>query len=113
MIIYTLDKSEFVNLFNQYNRSTDFTRASREALFDYYDELSDDIDEPFEADIIAICCDWCEYTYEDLLADYSEQMGIAEDEAWEEGDGVDGLREHTTVIEVDHTDGTLYLVQSF
>lgn len=66
-----VDKSTFVNTFDEYGRSDNFTRAAREALFDYYEQLEDDLGEDIEFDCIAICCDWSEYAdAQDWAKDY-------------------------------------------
>lgn len=71
MIVQTIDESQFVDAFRDYNREENFSVQARRALFDFYDDLSDDIREPFELDVIAICCDWAQYTFAELLQNYS------------------------------------------
>ena len=68
---YTLNKTEFINLFDQYGRSNNFSREAREVLFDYFEEAGEDSGEDYECDIIAICCDYVESSVEDVILDYS------------------------------------------
>lgn len=94
-IVSTMNKGQFV-----FNMGDDFSIQASEALFDYYDELSDSMDEPFEFDRVAIRCDWGEY---DSLAEAYEQYEPI-DEA--EATGDDSYRAYfedgTTLIELDN-----------
>ncbi|MFA5240608.1 MAG: hypothetical protein WC476_13000 [Phycisphaerae bacterium] len=60
-MIQRIDKNDFVRAFDDFNRSENFTREAREALYDYLEE----IDENIELDVIAVCCDYTEYADED------------------------------------------------
>ena len=42
-------------------RPDNFSRPALAALFDYLDQLEQDLGEEQELDVIAICCDWTEY----------------------------------------------------
>lgn len=96
-IIKTIDEHEFVQAFDDYNRSDNFTIAARRALFDYYEDYSDSTGQPFELDVIAICCDWSELSEDEIRTDYD----LSPEE----------LEEQTTVIPVERT--KTYLVVSF
>ena len=73
-IVTTLDQQDFVNEFDKYNRSENFSIEARETLFDYYDDFSEETGVPFEMDVIAICCDWSECTISDCINDYSHLL---------------------------------------
>ena len=71
MIISNVSTYDFHNAFNAM-RPDDFSYDALEALYTYLDDLSDDIGEPIELDVIAICCDFAEYTtVAEALAAYS------------------------------------------
>ena len=42
-------------------RSDNFSYEGLGALFEYFEELEEGLDEEFELDVIAICCDFAEY----------------------------------------------------
>lgn len=110
MLKYTLDTSEFSNLFDQYNRGDNFSIAARKALFDYYEDLSGDIGESIDIDVIAICCEWAEYTLDELVQEY----GYMVDDLEHFGEIVELLEQNTTVLEVEHYGKeSTYLVQAF
>ena len=71
MIVNTISNaSQFRNRFHQTGRGNQFSYDGLEILFDHLDQLSDDIGEPMEMDVIAICCDYAEDTAESIANDY-------------------------------------------
>ena len=60
-IIQTVSASDFVNAFSRMGRLDGWTTDGLTALYDYLDQLSDDIGEPIELDVIALCCEWSEH----------------------------------------------------
>ena len=78
---------QFCDAFRDRERNTQFTYEDKRALFDYLEELGEDIGEEIELDVIALCCEWYEETLEDVLHDYGLES-------------VEELEENTTVIEV-------------
>ena len=110
MYIYReINKYEFVDMFDECNRSDNFTRQARRELFEYYSELAEGCGEPFQMDVIAICCDWSEYTAEELWDEYDDGS------SFDDADGIiDWLRDNTTVLVVEHfNDPSTYLVAAF
>lgn len=92
-----------------------FTSAAIEALFDYHEQLAEDMGEPLELDIIAWCCDWSEHAsfwqaYEDEYADPSDIAdGLENDEDEREAEARQFFEDNTQIIEFDGG----VLVQSF
>ena len=56
----TVTESRFLDVFRQV-RPNQFSRNALVALFDYLDQLEQDLGEETEFDPIALCCDWTEY----------------------------------------------------
>jgi hypothetical protein len=56
----TVTQSRFLDVFRQV-RPNQFSRNALVALFDYLDQLEQDLGEETEFDPIALCCDWMEY----------------------------------------------------
>lgn len=72
MIIDKLTKSNFIQRFREV-RPDNFTYTGLEALYDYYDDLSEDTGTDIEFDPIAICCDWSEYkSFDEALKYYTD-----------------------------------------
>ena len=99
MIITTVTSNAFHDAFNKM-RPNQFSYDALDAMFEYLEDLSEDIGEPLELDVIAICCEWVEYgSLEDAVLEY-EDIFTLED-----------LRGRTLVIELDDDDGGVVIQQ--
>ena len=58
----TITKQDFINEFKNSYRKDNFSTQGLEKLFDYFEYFEDETNEQIELDIIAICCDFTEYT---------------------------------------------------
>lgn len=96
MIYEEVNQSHFISAFKSI-RPDNFSYEGLKALYEYFDELSQDQD--IELDVIAICCDFTEYeNFEEIKKDYSDISSI------------DELLEQTTLIPVGDQG---YIVQGF
>lgn len=82
MIVETISNaSQFRDRFHEMGRGNQFSYDGLEILFDHLDQLSDDIGEPMEMDVIAICCDYAEGTAEGISNYYDMDIeGLDYDE---------------------------------
>ena len=78
---------QFCDAFRDMGRNAQFTYEAKRALFDYLEELGEDIGEEIELDVIALCCEWHEETLEDVLHYYDLES-------------LEELEENTTVLEL-------------
>ena len=78
---------QFCDAFRDMGRNEQFTYEAKRALFDYLEELGEDIGEEIELDVIALCCEWNEETLEDVLHYYDLES-------------LEELEENTTVLEL-------------
>lgn len=70
-IINTMSKWEFMKELGA-DDSAEWSYDQAEALFEWYEELSEATGEPYELDTVAIRCTWTAYdTITEALADYS------------------------------------------
>ena len=81
-------------------RPNNFSKAGLFALFDYLEQLEDDIGEETELDVIALCCEYAEY---DSLAEFREDYG-------EDYNTMQDIEYHTTVIMIDNES---FIIQQF
>lgn len=103
----TINGFQFIDAFRAYDRMDNFSRRGLLSLFGYFEELEEDIGEEIELDVIAICCDYAEYSLDDLQREYGDHM----DQEWDTlEEAVEWLQDHTTVIPVDEDS---VIVQSF
>lgn len=92
----TVTKEDFIHAFHRYNRYEQFGYDALSVLFDYYEQLEDDLGEEITLDVIAICCDWGVYNTEEIEREY----GMTTEELMEE-------------FNVLNVDDDIFLVQSF
>ena len=78
----TITKSRFMDRFKDMDRANNFSYDGLSALYDY-------LDENYELDVIALCCEYTEYaSLEEFQKDYSK----------EEYPDLDSIENKTTVI---------------
>ena len=100
-MITTVSFNDFVDAFKDHNREENFSREALMALYNYYDVLGSQ----WELDVIAICCDWVEYSDSDLN-DLSEAYdGILSDDLTDIdlNQWAEALNDHTLVIKLDQS----------
>ena len=103
MLITTVDNAyQLEQLFKECGRENQFSYEGFNALYDYLDDYSD-----FKVDVIALCCDFTEYSgWEELYNNYSysynnESKTFEElEEDGELDDFKEWVQDRTTVIEV-------------
>lgn len=108
MIYTTINTPEqFADHFKNSTRAEQFTHVALCRLFEYYEDLGGDM----ALDVIAICCEWSEYTGEEFLAQYGymRDKGAYEDEEHYFDRLVNHISDHTTLLGVDGG----YLVRDF
>ena len=72
-----------------------FSREGLDSLFDYFEQLEEDMGKEIDFDPIAICCEYSEYeNLNEIKENYSSV----------EINNIDDLRYHTSVIEIENTD---------
>jgi hypothetical protein len=89
-------------------RPNNFTYAALDVLFEYFEEYEEETGEEIELDVIAICCDYTQSTFEQVMYDYKL------DDDYDEGAQVVATRyleEMTTVVAV--LDDSIVFCSSF
>ena len=119
MLVTTIDNGcQLQQLFREYGRENYFSPEGFDALYDYLDEYSNDIGEPFKVDVIAICGEFTEYeSYKELYNDYSYSYNNSSksfdelETANELDDFKEWLNDSTIVIEVtDYKDDVIGII---
>lgn len=110
----------FCDAFSESYKSN-FSYDGKKALFDYLEEYDEDIGESTELDIIALCCEYTEYSdVSDYLSNYNTDVGKedfveAESLELDEDEYENAIREEiqnkTTLIEIEGTSG--FIIQSY
>lgn len=84
----------------QSTRPNNFSHQGLIALYDYFQNLEDDIGEELDLDVIAICCDYSEYkNFQELKSNYLNIKTLED------------LKERTEIIPIEDTEG--FIVRNF
>lgn len=100
MLVKKVYFNDFLEEFEKYGREDQFSYKGKKALFDYLNELSEDIGESIELDIIGLCCDFTEY---DSLEEFNNYYNY-------NLDSIDDINHYTIVIPIDESS---FIVQDF
>lgn len=76
----TINLYDFREAFASMNRKDQFSYEALELIYDYLTELEDSIGEELELDVIAICCDYTEDSYESIAKLYGIELDSEDDE---------------------------------
>ena len=101
-IVQTLNVYQFRDAFMASSRKDQFSYEALGAIFDYLEEYSDSTGEPVELDIIAICCEWVEMTWQDIATEYGVDLSMCDDDDERMGEVETYLCNHTAFTEVDN-----------
>jgi hypothetical protein len=92
--IKTIDSaSQLRDEFRAYDRYDSFSYIAYEWLFDYFEEF-----DSTELDVVAICCEFSEDSFEDVASNYSIDISECEDEDEIRETVLDYLNDQTSVI---------------
>lgn len=103
-MIQTINFSDFCDAFRDMDRDNQFSYAGKRVLFDFFEQWEEETGQPVELDVIAICCEWNESTWEEIAEDY--RIEIDDPDAIE--DTVRDYLENNTLIAGDITGGCVY-----
>jgi hypothetical protein len=66
----SINEYQFRDAFKSMGRDNQFSYGALNLLFNYFEEREEG-GTPVELDVISICCDFAESTYEEIASDYS------------------------------------------
>lgn len=104
-IVETANLYRFRNAFIRMDRKENFSYEGLEILFDYLENLSDDIEKPIELDVIAICCDYSEGSVKEIIDNYDLDISPDDNDAMEQL--LEYLNENTSVCGADEDKGII------
>lgn len=73
-LVLNVTESLFIDMFRKYNRLDNYSYEGLKELYEYLLNLSDDIGETIELDVIGLCCDYYESTAKEIVNDYKEEL---------------------------------------
>lgn len=94
-MIQTVYLNDFRDAFRACNRGDQFSNQALKELFDYLEEVDPD----YDLDVIALCCDYSEDTWQNIAEQYNIEYYENEDKEEAGREAVeDYLRENTTLV---------------
>lgn len=110
----TINFSMFCDAFVRADRNTHFSYAGKRAIFDYLEQYEEDTGETIELDVIAICCDFCESSPDEIMLENNftlEDLGLGADasdlDIWDSI--IEFLSRKTTVVGTGDNYSIVYL----
>lgn len=104
MLVKRINFNDFLKEFKEYGRENQFSYEGKKALYNYLNELGEDLGEPIELDVIAICCDFTEYSdLKEFNDNYSYSIGY-------DVDSIEDINDYTIVIPIDEKS---FIIQAF
>ena len=105
-MIKTINQYDFIDAFRKMGRENNFSYNGLVALYEYLEMLGDDLGQPIELDVIALCCEYAEYdNLEEFQADYGREFSNI-DKRFKYS-----IEDTTTMIPIEGTDG--FIIQNF
>lgn len=108
-IVQTLNVYQFRDAFMQSSRKDQFSYEALTAIFEYLEEYSDSTGEPVELDIVGICCEWSEMTWQEVAQCYDVDLSQCTDDDERIGEVEDFLFQNTQYVEV--SEGNFVFIQ--
>lgn len=100
MLVKRIAFYDFLEEFKKFGREGQFSYQGLKALFEYLEELSEDLGQPIELDVIGLCSEFSEYSsIEEFNEDYALDLEDIED-----------IEDYTTVIPIDKKS---FIIQDF
>lgn len=94
----TVSRYDFERAFVDYGRKDQFSYEALGLLFDYLEEYEDSTGQEIELDVIALCCDYCEDTWQSIAHAYNIELDHDESEEDQKQQVRDFLEVETVVI---------------
>lgn len=95
-IVQTVNNDyQFAQAFRAADRAEQFSYKGLRELFDYLENLSDDIGEDYNLDVIALCCDYreCE-SIEEFMQEYNPDFDMDEFNERDDDGKLEMIREY-------------------
>jgi hypothetical protein len=103
----TVSRYDFERAFVDAGRKDQFSHEALGLLFDYLEEYEESTGEEIELDVVALCCDYCEDTWQSIARAFNIELDENEDED-EQKQQVQDFLEVETVVVGETEDGFVY-----
>lgn len=100
----TLTFTQFCDAFHAAGRNGQFSYKAKRALYDFIEEMEEATGAPIELDVVALCCEYYESTWQEIANDCRIDLSECEDDE-ECIDAVRDYLEDNTMIVDELSDG--------
>jgi hypothetical protein len=76
----TVNFNSFVQAFKDAGRAHQYSQRGLQAIYDYIEDYERDSGEEIELDVVGLCCDWTECSYQEIADDYDIDLSDCEDD---------------------------------
>jgi len=94
----TLSLNDFHQAFKQCGRENQFSYDALEVLFDHLEACEEGSDEEYELDVIALCCEYSEETWQEIANSYLLHDTSFDDEGNHEQRVIDYLEDEGVFV---------------
>ena len=101
---------QFREAFIRMNRQNNFPGNGLSVLWDYFEQLEQDIGEELEFDVVGICCDYSQNHWQDIADNYRIDLSEAEDDEERKQIVIEYLEDSTCFIGEANDGDLIYLV---
>jgi hypothetical protein len=106
-MIQTINLYDFRDAFKRYGRGEQFSYEGLELIFDYIEEYEQSTGEQVEFDVVALCCEWCEQSPEDIAMAYNLEICVSEENTLQ--NVLEYLHDETQVAGVTDSGNVVYV----
>ena len=94
----TVSEYDFTEAFRLAGRKDQFSYEGLQLLFNYLEEMEEGMDEEIELDVIALCCEYYESSWEEIADNYSIDTSDCADEDEAKQAVEEYLMENTSLV---------------
>jgi hypothetical protein len=94
----TVTFRDFVQAFKDMDRENQFSIDALNMIFEHIEQIEDETGEDYEFDVIAICCEYAEATWQEIANDYLLHEVELDDEQDHEGRVIEYLEDEGVFI---------------
>ena len=109
-MIQTVNNSDFHNAFNSMDRGNQFSYEALNLIYEYLESVEADTGEPIELDVISICCEYSEQTWQELAESYDIDLSDWETDEDKQQAVIDYINDHSMYLGVT-SDGSIVYEQ--
>ena len=108
-----INEWEFVDAFRNMDRENQFSIKGLRALYNHLIDYEESCETEIELDVIALCCEYTEYTLKDYIREYSPDVDRRDYDTQEDFEAgvLEFIRDNTQLIEIEDSDD--FIIQQY